>query len=69
MSESEIYTRRIEGYCNCGCETKIIKYENSKKSSFRHGHQYTTEGDIGLRENIFRCRKCLQEIDKTFIIK
>lgn len=63
----EKYTNRIEGYCRCGCSTKIIKYENSNLSVFKHGHRFTTENDVNKSTNIFRCSSCKDLIENSFI--
>ena len=63
----EKYTNRIEGYCRCGCKTKIIKFENSSLSCFKHGHRFTKENEINKSVNIFRCESCRDLIENSFI--
>jgi len=65
--KEEKYTNRIEGYCRCGCKTRIIKFENSSFAVFKHGHRYTIENDVTKRINIFRCESCSDLIENSFI--
>ena len=63
----ENYSKRVEGFCQCGCKTKIVKFENSNLTIFKHGHRFTTEDDKTLGTNIFRCKECREQIELSFV--
>lgn len=65
--KKEIFSKRIEGFCQCGCKTKIIKFENSNLTIFKHGHRFTTEEDTVFSCNIFRCKSCKEQIELSFM--
>lgn len=63
----ETYSKRIEGHCKCGHSEKIVKFENSNLTIFKHGHRFTTSDDTIMKTNIFRCEKCKEQIELSFI--
>lgn len=63
----ETYTKKTYGYCKCSPLNIIVRFENSNLTAFKWGHRYTTLNDKTKRINIFRCNKCHEVIDDSFI--